>query len=64
MLYFLIANIFVLFIGRMFQQTIDIPNCAPLLTYLFLQVNEADFLQGLLKNKDRRLAQSFNPSFR
>jgi len=29
-------------------------NCAPLLTYLFLHAYEADFLQGLLKNKDRK----------
>jgi len=40
-----------------FQQTIGIPigtNCARL-TY---------FLQGLIKNKDRKLAQTFNSSFR
>jgi len=55
MLDFLIDNMFVLFVGRVFQQTIGIPmdtNCAPLLTDLFLHAHEADFLQGLLKNKD------------
>jgi hypothetical protein len=31
---------------------------------LFLHAYEADFLQGLLKNKDRKLAQTFNSSFR
>jgi len=39
MLDFLIDNIFRLFDGRVFQQTIDIPkgtNCAPLLTDWFL----------------------------
>ena len=44
---FLIYNIFV---------PCDIPidtNCAPLLADLFLHAYEADFLQGLLKNKDR-----------
>ena len=53
---FLIDNIFVLFGGRVFQQTIDIPigtNCAPLLVDLFLHAYEADFLQGLPMNKDR-----------
>ena len=51
----------------MFQQTIGISigmNCAPLLTDLFLHAYEADFLQGLLKYKDRELAQTFNSSFR
>jgi hypothetical protein len=55
MLNFLIDNIFILFGGRMFQQTISIPmgtNCAPLLADLFLHLNEAEFPQGLLKNKD------------
>ena len=54
MLDFQIDNIFVLFGGRVFQQTIGIPmgrNCAPLLIDLFLNAYEADFLQGLLKNK-------------
>ena len=43
---FLIDNIFFLFGGRMFQQTIDIPmgtNCAPLLADLFMHDYEADF---------------------
>ena len=51
----------------MFQQTIGIPmgtNCALLLSDLFLQVYEVDLLQGFLKNKDRKLAQAFNSSFR
>jgi len=49
-----------------FQQTIGISvgtNCAPLLSNLFLYAYEAVFLQGLLKNKDRKLAQTFNSSF-
>jgi hypothetical protein len=49
----LIDNIFVLFGGRVFQQTIGIPkdtNCAPLLVDLFLPAYEADFFQGLLEN--------------
>jgi len=31
-------------------------NCAPLLADLFLHAYEAYFLQGILKNKDGRLA--------
>ena len=49
---FLIDNIFAMFGGRVFQQTIGIhigTNCAPLLTDLFLYSYEADFIQGLLK---------------
>jgi len=46
MLVFLIDNIFVMFGGRVFQQTFGIPmgtNCAPLLADLFLYSYEADF---------------------
>jgi hypothetical protein len=53
--------------NQVFQQTIDIPsgtNCAPLLANLFLWDYETDFIQGLLKNKDRKLDQTFNSSFR
>jgi len=57
-------NIFVLYGGR----TFGIPmgtHCAPLLANLFLHAYAADFLlQGLLKNKDRNLSQTFNSSFR
>ena len=38
--------------------------CAPLLTNLFTHAYGADFLQELLRNKDRKLAQTFNSSFR
>jgi hypothetical protein len=57
MLDFLIDNISVLFGGRVFQQTISIPmgtNCASLLADLLLHAYEADFLKGLLKNKERK----------
>jgi len=55
---FFLDNIFVLFGGRMNQQTIGIPmdtNCATLPADLFLHAYEADFLQGVLNNKDRKL---------
>jgi hypothetical protein len=54
MLDFLIDNIFVLFGGQVFQQTIDIPMgtiCALLFANLFLYAYDADFLQGLSRRK-------------
>ena len=60
---FLIDNIFVMSRGRVFQQTVGIPmgtNCAPLLANLFLYSYEADFIKGLLKKKEQKLARSFN----
>lgn len=56
MLDFWITTIlFSCFGGIMFRHTIGISmctNCAPLLTDLFLNTYDADFTQGLLKNKD------------
>jgi hypothetical protein len=43
------------------QSAISIPmgmNCPPPFADLFLHTYEADFLQGLLKNKDRQLANT------
>ena len=45
---FLIDNIFAMFGGRVFQQTVGIPmgtNCTPLLADLFLYSYEADFIR-------------------
>ena len=67
MLDFLIDNIFVMFGGRVFQQTVGIPmgtNCAPLLADLFLYSYEADFIQSLLQRKEKKLAQCFGFTFR
>ena len=67
MLEFLIDNIFVMFGGCVFQQTVGIPmgtNCAPLLADLFLYSDEADFIQGLHKKNEKVLARSFNFTFR
>ena len=52
--------------GRVFQQTVIIPigtNCAPLLADLFLYLQEADFIQGLLNKNKKKLALSFNLTF-
>ena len=67
MLKFLIDNIFVIFGGHVFQQTVGIPmgtNCAPLLSVLFLYSYDTDFIQGLLKKNKKKLARSFNFTFR
>ena len=39
-------------------------NCAPVLAYLFLYSYDADFIQGLLKKNEKKLARSFNFTFR
>jgi len=67
MLQFLIDNIFVIFGGRVFQETVGIPmgtNCVPLLADLFLYSHEADFIKGLLKKNEKKLARSINFTFR
>ena len=67
MLEFLIDNIFVIFGGRVFQQTVRIPigtNCASLFADLFLYWYEVDFIQRLLKKNEKKLARSFNFTFR
>jgi hypothetical protein len=59
MLEFLIENIFVFFGGRVFQQTVGIPmgtNWVPLFADLLLYSYEADFIQGLLKKNEKKLA--------
>jgi hypothetical protein len=67
MIEFLIDNIFAMFGGRIVQQRVGIPmgtNCAPLLADLLLYSYEADFIQGLLKKNGKKLARSFNFTFR
>ena len=49
MLEFLVANIFVVFAEKVFQQIIGIPmgtNCAPLLADIFLYWYEEEFIQS------------------
>jgi hypothetical protein len=66
MLEFLIDNIFVIFGGRVFLQTVGSPMgtiCAPLFADLFHYSYEAEFIQGLLKKNEKKLARSFNFPF-
>jgi hypothetical protein len=39
-------------------------NCAPLLTDLFLYLYKTDFIHGLLMKNEKKLARSFNFTFR
>ena len=67
MLEFLIDNIFVIFAGKVFQQTVGIPmgtKCAPLLADIFLYSYEADFIQSLLSTGKKHLASRFNLTYR
>ena len=60
MLEFLVDNIFVVFAGKVSQQTVGIPmgtNCAPLLADIFSY--EAEFIQPLLST-GKQLAYRFN----
>jgi hypothetical protein len=50
MLEFLIDNIFVMFGGRVFQQTVGIP--------MGTNSYEAEFIQGLLKKNEKKLVRS------
>ena len=59
--------IFVVFAGKVFQQTVGIPmgtNCAPLLADIFLYSYEADFIQSLLSTGKKHLASRFNLTYR
>ena len=67
MLEFLIDNIFAMLCGRLFQLTVGTPmgtKYAPLLSDLFLYSYEADFIHGLLKKNEKKLARTFNFTFR
>ena len=63
MLKFLIDNIDNIFGGRVFQQTVC-TNCAPLLADLLLYFYEGYFIKGFLKKNEKKLARSFNFTFR
>ena len=67
MLEFLVDNIFVVFVGKVFQQIVGIPmgtNCAPLLADIFLYSYEAEFIQSLLSTGRKQLASRFNFIYR
>ena len=57
MLEFLVDSIFLVFAGKVFQQTVGIPmgtNCAPLLANIFLYSYEEEFIQSLLSTRKKQ----------
>ena len=67
MLEFLVNNIFVSFVRKVFQQTVGIPmgtNCAPLLSNIFLYSYEAEFIQYMLSTGKKQLASQFNLTYK
>ena len=67
MLEFLVDNIFVVFVGKVFQQIVGIPmgtNCVPILVDIFLYSYEAEFIQSLLSTGRKQLASRFNFKYR
>jgi hypothetical protein len=67
MLGFLVDNFYVVFGDQVFQRSIGIPvgtNCAPLLVDLLLYSYEAEFVQKLLQDNNKKLAVSFNNKFK
>ena len=60
---FMIGNIFFMFGGCVFRQTVNIymgTNCASLLADLFLYSDEAKCMHGLLLKNEKEQVQSFN----
>ena len=67
MLEFLVDNLFLVFVGKLFQQIAGIPigtNYAPFLVVLFLYSCEAEFIQSLLSTEKKQLEYQFNFTFR
>ena len=63
MLEFLVDNIFVVLVGKVFQQTVGIPMRTPLAD-IFLYSYEAELIQSLLSTGKKQLASRFNLTYR
>jgi hypothetical protein len=64
MLGFFVDNIYVVFGDQVFQQFVGIPmgtNCAPLLVDLFSHSNEAEFVQKLLWDNNKKTNRVLQP---
>jgi hypothetical protein len=64
---FVLDIIYVVFGDQVFKQSVGIPmgsNCAPLLAALFFYSYEGEFVQKLLRDNNKKLAVSFNHTFR
>ena len=67
MLEFLVDNIFMVFVGKVFQQIVGIPmetNCVPFLADIYLYSYEAEFIQSLLSTRKKQLAYRFIFTYR
>jgi hypothetical protein len=67
MLGFLEDNIYIVFGDQVFQQSVGIPmscKCVPLLADFFLYSYEAEFVEKLLQDNNKKLDVSFNHAFR
>jgi hypothetical protein len=61
MIGFLLDNIYVVFRDQVFQRSVGIPigtNCAPLLADLFLYSYEAELVQKLLRDNNKKLCSA------
>jgi hypothetical protein len=61
---FLVDNIYVVFGDQVFQQSVYIPmgtNCAPSLADLFLYSYEAEFVQKLLQDNNKKTSRVLQP---
>jgi hypothetical protein len=64
---FLVDNIFALFGWCVFEQTVGNyvgTDCVPLLADLFVYSYETELIQGLVRKNEKKLARSFNFTFR
>ena len=63
---FLVDHYFMVFAGKVFQQTVGIPmgtNCAPFLSDIFLYSYEADYIQSLLLTGKKQWSSRFNLTY-
>ena len=64
---FLLDNIFVQFVTKLYRQVVGIPmgtNCAPLVADLFLFCYERDFMMSLSDDKQADVIDAFNTTSR
>ena len=62
MLEFLVDNIFVVFVRKVYKQIVGIPmgtSCAPFIANIFFYSNEAEFIQTLLSTNKKQLSYRF-----
>ena len=67
MLVFLVDNIFVVFVGKVYKQIVGIPmgtSCVPFIADIFFYSNEAKFIQTLLSTDRKQLSYRFNSTHR